>query len=208
MNNNFSENLKKIRKDNNLSQEQLAEKLGVSRQAISKWESGIAYPEMDKIIALCTKFNLNIDDLLHKDIREVKGEEDVKKNLNKYIDDFLSFITNTINMFSNMNFKSKIKCLFEQFIIGVVLFIIFALISIIATDLLSGFFGLIPDKIYFTFSSIINLIYVVFATSASLMIMLHIFKTRYLDYYEKIKFEAINEMSEEEFINFEDKELN
>ena len=64
MNNHFSENLKKIRKENNLSQEQLAEELGVSRQAISKWESSIAYPEMDKIIALCDKFNLNIDDLL------------------------------------------------------------------------------------------------------------------------------------------------
>ena len=74
MNNNLSENLKKIRKDNNLSQEQLAEELGVSRQAISKWESGIAYPEMDKIIQLCNKFELNIDDLLNKDIREIKGE--------------------------------------------------------------------------------------------------------------------------------------
>ena len=75
MNNNLSENLKKIRKDNNLSQEQLAEKLGVSRQAISKWESGAAYPEMEKIIQLCDKFDMNIDDLLHRDIREIKGEQ-------------------------------------------------------------------------------------------------------------------------------------
>ena len=52
MNNKFSENLKKIRKEHNLSQEQLADELGVSRQAISKWESSQAYPEMDKIIAL------------------------------------------------------------------------------------------------------------------------------------------------------------
>ena len=44
MNNQFSENLKKIRKENNLSQEQLADELGVSRQAISKWESGTSYP--------------------------------------------------------------------------------------------------------------------------------------------------------------------
>ena len=51
MNNQFSENLKKIRKEQNLSQEELADQLGVSRQAISKWESGQAYPEMDKIIA-------------------------------------------------------------------------------------------------------------------------------------------------------------
>lgn len=193
MNNNFSENLKKIRKDNNLSQEQLAEELGVSRQAISKWESAVAYPEMDKIIALCDKFNLNIDDLLHKDIREIKGEEETKKNLNKYVDDFLNFITNTINMFSNMSFKSKIKCLFEQFVIGLILFTIFCIVGVIGQDLLSGIFGLIPEKIYFVVGSLIKLIYILFSFLASLMIMLHIFKTRYLDYYEKIKLDAIKE---------------
>ena len=91
MNNNLAENLKKIRKENNLSQEQLAEDLGVSRQAISKWESKSAYPEMDKIIALCDKFNLNIDDLLHKDIKEVKGEEVAKGNLHNYFDDILVY---------------------------------------------------------------------------------------------------------------------
>ena len=68
--NKLSENLKKIRKDHNLSQEQLSELLGVSRQAISKWESSAAYPEMDKVIQICNEFNLNIDDLLNKDIRE------------------------------------------------------------------------------------------------------------------------------------------
>ena len=50
---NLADNLKKIRKDNNLSQEQLAEKLGVSRQAVSKWESNLSYPEMDKVIQIC-----------------------------------------------------------------------------------------------------------------------------------------------------------
>lgn len=49
----LSENLKNIRKENNLSQEQLAEKLGVSRQAVSKWESGQSYPEMDKVLLIC-----------------------------------------------------------------------------------------------------------------------------------------------------------
>ena len=123
MNNQFSENLKKIRKENNLSQEQLADCLGVSRQAISKWESGSAYPEMDKIIALCDKFNVNIDDLLHKDIKEVKGEEESKKKINNIVEDLLEFITNTINLFSSMDFKSKVKCLFEQVIIAVILFL-------------------------------------------------------------------------------------
>ena len=193
MNNKFSENLKKIRKDNNLSQEQLADELGVSRQAISKWESAVAYPEMDKIITLCEKFNLNIDDLLHKDIREVKGEEESKKKLNKYVDDFLNFITNTINMFSNMSFKSKIKCLFEQFVIGVILFIIFLVIGTVVGDLLFSIFGFLADKVYFVLRAIFNFIYFVFGTIVSLVIILHIFKTRYLDYYEKTKKDVYKE---------------
>ena len=149
MNNKFSENLKKIRKDNNLSQEQLADELGVSRQAISKWESAVAYPEMDKIITLSEKFNLNIDDLLHKDIREVKGEEESKKNINKYIEDFLNFITNTINMFCNMSFKSKCKCLFEQLVIGTILLIICLIIGSLGDSLLYSILDVIPDKLFY-----------------------------------------------------------
>ena len=57
---NLSENLKKIRKQHNLSQEQLAEKLGVSRQSVSKWESNQAYPEMDKMLQICQIFNLMV----------------------------------------------------------------------------------------------------------------------------------------------------
>ena len=204
MNNKFSENLKKIRKDNNLSQEQLADELGVSRQAISKWESAVAYPEMDKIITLCEKFNLNIDDLLHKDIREVKGEEESKKNLNKYVDDFLNFITNTINMFSNMSFKSKCKCLFEQFIIGTVLLVVCLIIGTLGQDLLSGIFGVIPDKLYYILHSILHLVYGIFAIMSSVIIMVHIYKTRYLDYYEKIKKEVVEQ---EENLNEDDKIL-
>ena len=126
MNSNLAENLKKIRKENNLSQEDLADILGVSRQAISKWESKVSYPEMDKIVLLCKKFDLNIDDLLHKDIEEIISEEQSKKNLNKYIESFLSYTSNTVNLFCSMNFKSKIKCLFEQCILIFVLCIIFS----------------------------------------------------------------------------------
>ena len=66
---NLADNLKKIRKDNNLSQEQLAEKLGVSRQSVSKWESGLSYPEMDKVLQICQLFNLNINELINEDIK-------------------------------------------------------------------------------------------------------------------------------------------
>ena len=61
---NLGENLKKLRKEYNLSQEQLAEKLNISRQAISKWESGKAYPDIDNLILLRDIFNTTIDDLV------------------------------------------------------------------------------------------------------------------------------------------------
>ena len=201
MNNKFSENLKKIRKDNNLSQEQLADEIGVSRQAISKWESAVAYPEMDKIITLCEKFNLNIDDLLHKDIREVKGEEESKKNINKYIEDFLNFITNTINLFCNMSFKSKCKCLFEQLIIGIILLIFCLIIGSIGENLLYSTIDIMPDKIFAIMRSIFNFVYILFAITSSVVIMVHIFKTRYLDYYDKIKKDSSNESKEETLLS-------
>lgn len=53
-----------LRKFNSLSQEALSEKVGVSRQAISKWERGEATPDMENIIALARIFNVSVDDLL------------------------------------------------------------------------------------------------------------------------------------------------
>ena len=190
MNNQFSENLKKIRKEHNLSQEQLADELGVSRQAISKWESAVAYPEMDKIIALCDKFNLNIDDLLHKDIKEVKGEEERKKKLNSIFEDFLRFITNTINLFSNMNFKSKVKCIFEQLVIALILFLASMLIYEVLGNLFGHFVGFLPDKIYYFITTLLDSVLIVALLIVSIIIITHIFKTRYLDYYEKINNES------------------
>lgn len=64
----FAENLKQIRKQNNLSQEDLAELLDVSRQAVSKWEQGAGYPEVDKLLALSNKLNVSLDSLMATEI--------------------------------------------------------------------------------------------------------------------------------------------
>ena len=61
---NFSEKILTLRKANNLTQEQLAEKLDVSRQSISKWESGQATPELEKIVEMSALFNVTTDYLL------------------------------------------------------------------------------------------------------------------------------------------------
>lgn len=60
----FSEKLKYIRNELRLSQDELAGELGVSRQSISKWESGSAYPEIDKLIMISNFFDVSIDYLL------------------------------------------------------------------------------------------------------------------------------------------------
>ena len=63
----FEEKLIKLRKSNGMSQEQLAEKLGVSRQAISRWESGDSTPDMINLLGLCECFKVSSDYLIHDD---------------------------------------------------------------------------------------------------------------------------------------------
>lgn len=61
---NFAEKIFSLRKSRNLTQEQLAEQLNVSRQSISKWESGQATPELEKVVAMSQIFDVTIDYLL------------------------------------------------------------------------------------------------------------------------------------------------
>ena len=60
----LSEKIYMLRRKNGLSQEQLAEKIGVSRQAISKWETGVSVPELEKLKALSICFQITIDELM------------------------------------------------------------------------------------------------------------------------------------------------
>lgn len=63
----LSEKLYMLRKNSGLSQEQLAEQLNVSRQAISKWEQGTAVPESEKLITISNYFGVTVDYLLKED---------------------------------------------------------------------------------------------------------------------------------------------
>lgn len=60
----FAENLQGIRKERHLSQEELAEMLDVSRQAVSKWEQGEGYPEVEKLLLLSSKLHVSLDSLM------------------------------------------------------------------------------------------------------------------------------------------------
>ena len=78
----LSERIYQFRRNSGLSQEQLAEKIGVSRQAISKWESGISTPELEKLLALSECFDITIDELV-KDEAFTQGTNEVPQELEK-----------------------------------------------------------------------------------------------------------------------------
>ena len=68
------EKLQKLRKDNNYTQEELADIMNVSRQSISKWESDMAFPETEKLIALSKLYHCTIDYLLNTDNNDITSE--------------------------------------------------------------------------------------------------------------------------------------
>lgn len=184
---NLADNLKKIRKDNNLSQEQLAEKLNVSRQSVSKWESGQSYPEMDKVIQICSLFNLNINELINENISEVNEVKESQNRTNKYISSFFDYITKVVDMFTSMKFGQILKCLFEQAFIILILFIVGLIISNVASSLFSSVFNFLPEGIFWRLYNVVESIFIVILMIIGTVILLHIFKIRYLDYYEIVK---------------------
>lgn len=204
--NNFSENIKRIRKDNNLSQEQLADILGVSRQAISKWESKVAYPEMEKILMICEKFNVSIDDLLHKDIKEINGEKESRNKINTHIHNFLKGVTNFVNMFFNMSFKTKVKFILEQIFIIIILVILSSLIMSFFKYFFNQLFSIIGDyMIRRIIVTTLNIFISFMCFVSTIVIVIYIYKSRYLNYYVDYKSKSNAETIKEENNN---KEMN
>ncbi|MGN0968838.1 MAG: helix-turn-helix domain-containing protein [Oscillospiraceae bacterium] len=66
----FSENLQFLRTRADTTQEQLAEQLGVSRQSVSKWESGASFPEMDTLLRICDMYGTDLDTLLRGSVEK------------------------------------------------------------------------------------------------------------------------------------------
>ena len=81
----FGDNLRQIRKRKGMSQEQLAEKVNVTRQSVSKWENGESYPEMNNILELCKIFNCKLNDLVHTDMTDISSlDEEIVMNVVKF----------------------------------------------------------------------------------------------------------------------------
>lgn len=82
----FHEKLQELRKSRNLTQEELAEELYVSRTAISKWESGRGYPSIDSLKAISGFFSISIDELLSADALVSIAEKENRSNIQRICD--------------------------------------------------------------------------------------------------------------------------
>lgn len=87
----FKDKLQVLRKEKGMSQEKLAEKIGISRQAVAKWETGQSYPDMDKLVALSDLFRISIDKLVKDYDDENCSYEYIEKQnyINEKVIDFL-----------------------------------------------------------------------------------------------------------------------
>ena len=116
----FNEKLKKLRKEEGLTQEQLAEKLNVSRQAITKWETGEGVPDIENIKQISNLFNVTIDELLkeEKNINIEKREkysyvEELEIDHSKHFDINICKIQE-LNILANNEEKVRVEVLSSE----------------------------------------------------------------------------------------------
>ena len=88
---NLAQRIQSLRKQKGLSQENLAHELGVSRQAVSKWESEQAYPDLDKIILISDYFHVSTDYLLKGTLAE-NTEPETHKEIPPILDYIATFL--------------------------------------------------------------------------------------------------------------------
>lgn len=77
----FADNIKSIRQERHISQEELAEIIRVSRQAVSKWEQGSGYPEMEKLLVLSKELNVSLDYLMLGEIKSTENNKTLSNNV-------------------------------------------------------------------------------------------------------------------------------
>lgn len=80
----LSEKIQKLRKEHNLTQEQLAEQLFVSRTAVSKWETGRGMPSMESLQMIARLFNITLDDLLRAEEIITIAENENRENISRF----------------------------------------------------------------------------------------------------------------------------
>jgi len=199
----FNEKLQKLRKEKKYSQEELADKLEITRQSVSKWESGQTYPEMDKLLAICKIFNCTLEELTNDEIKEI--DVSTKKASHNIIDNISEFANKTYNMFINMDAKAIFKCIITMLIVAFLL----TLVAIPGRWLGRLFYELIVSatgsgnvgmRFAGFISALFNLVIALVYATVFILLFLLFFKIVFLDKFDeaKIKEKPVKETHHDE----------
>ena len=119
----LKDNLKTLRKNKGLSQEELSVKLNVVRQTISKWETGLSVPDAEMLVKISNYFNIPVSTILGEHIEE-KEQNDLKVIAEK-----LEIINDQLATNQELKRKRIIKCLIITNIFLILLFILLAFLN-------------------------------------------------------------------------------
>ena len=126
----FGENLQFLRKRRGMTQEELAEKMDVSRQSVSKWESNAAYPDMDAILRLCDLFSCDMDTLLRGDVSRRFGEDAAAYD--QHMNRFSAAIAAGVALvLLGVIFSMLLVCFFANEMAGGMVFFLFLIFAVI-----------------------------------------------------------------------------
>lgn len=195
----FNEKLQYLRKANKLSQEQLADMLDVTRQAVSKWESGTTYPEMDKLITMCKIFKCSLDDLTNDEIVDIDINKKQTSNnfIGNLVNSIIDIIDKTVKMLRAMSATQIAGLLVALLFLGLFL----CLLRIPFEVIEYGFYTIVhnlPNRaIAGALSGIFNMILDVAFFALYILAFVYIYKVAYLDKYEFVEKISVEEKKSE-----------
>jgi len=114
---NFNENLRRLRKENDYSQESLADKMNVTRQTISKWENGTAMPDLKKLTELADLFQVSMDDILGINTGK-ESFDDSSKNAERIDFEYMNIILEN----QNKMLQKRIRIIFVVLLAAIIIF--------------------------------------------------------------------------------------
>ncbi|MCI8497970.1 MAG: helix-turn-helix domain-containing protein [Bacilli bacterium] len=180
----FNEKLQYLRKENKLSQEQLADMLDVTRQSVSKWESGTTYPEMDKLITMCKIFKCSLDDLTNDEITEINVEKKNVNMINGIISNVSEIINKTVEMIKSMKPGQIIAMIISLWALGFLLMVI----KIPFIYIEDGFYSVVSNipntQVVGFVSGLFNFILDIIFVILYILALVYIYKVAFLDKYE------------------------
>lgn len=147
----FNEKLQMLRADKNMTQEELAKELYVSRTAISKWESGRGYPNIDSLKAIAEYFHVTIDELIGTEEIITLAEQDIKNSDKKHtalicgILDCLNTLLLLLPLFGDSN-TTEVLSVSVFGLTGVSTWLKMIFIIIIGFSVVNGFCAVIISK--------------------------------------------------------------